>query len=191
MVMRIIPLKKGTTTADRTIKFLGGYFKFISKEAQGRLKFPCTPSMMLICTTANVINEDSDTDTELTEKDLGPRFMPRLLELMLLGFEAKDKTARYRVLQLVTDFIPQIPFSWYVRLNVAPGSLTIRYMDDFSKSLLSSLHDALLERIWDKEAAVRAQAATALSSLMQRSDPGNSSETLDALLDMLKCDESP
>lgn len=60
------------------------------------------------------MEDESENDKDLTEKDLGARFIPRLLEIMLMGFEAKDKTARYRVLQLVTEFIPQIPGTWYV-----------------------------------------------------------------------------
>jgi len=58
------------------------------------------------------MEEDSEETEEITEKNLGSRFIPRLLEIMLMGFEAKDKTARYRVLQLVTEFIPYIPASW-------------------------------------------------------------------------------
>lgn len=35
MVMRVLALKKGVPVAERTIKFLGGYLKFISRESQG------------------------------------------------------------------------------------------------------------------------------------------------------------
>ena len=35
MVMRVLALKKGVPVAERTIKFLGGYLKFISKDSQG------------------------------------------------------------------------------------------------------------------------------------------------------------
>jgi len=35
MIMRVIPLKKGTPVVERTIKFCSGYLKFISQESQG------------------------------------------------------------------------------------------------------------------------------------------------------------
>ena len=33
MVMRVLPLKKGTTVADRTVKFIAGYTKFITEKS--------------------------------------------------------------------------------------------------------------------------------------------------------------
>lgn len=32
MVMRILPVKKGTTVVDRLVKFIGGYVKFINEK---------------------------------------------------------------------------------------------------------------------------------------------------------------
>jgi len=56
---------------------------------------------------------------------------------------------------------------------------------------LSSLLDALLERIWDKEVSVRAQAAIALTSIMQRDIPTEGTDIMDTLLETLKFDEAP
>lgn len=33
MIMRVLPLKKGTSVADRTVKFIAGYTKFITEKS--------------------------------------------------------------------------------------------------------------------------------------------------------------
>ena len=40
MLIRILPIKKGTTVADRSIKFMAGYAKFITEKSTSCLYPP-------------------------------------------------------------------------------------------------------------------------------------------------------
>ncbi|KAI9431956.1 hypothetical protein H4582DRAFT_2062359 [Lactarius indigo] len=72
MVNRVLVVKKGTGVADRAVKFVAGYIKFLNaKAAEERLKQ----------------EEGEDNDDEST----ATRFTYRLLKHFLKGFEAKDK----------------------------------------------------------------------------------------------------
>ncbi|KAL1941783.1 hypothetical protein VTO73DRAFT_6783 [Trametes versicolor] len=87
MIMRVLPLKKGTSVADRTVKFIAGYTKFITeKNAEERKK--------------NNLDEDEDTIPE--------RFLSHLVHFLLKGCTAKDKVVRYRVIQCIADTISHL-----------------------------------------------------------------------------------
>ncbi|RDX45406.1 hypothetical protein OH76DRAFT_1420865 [Lentinus brumalis] len=84
MLLRVLPLKKGTPVADRSVKFMTGYAKFITEKAlEERQK--------------NGLDEDDDTTSE--------RFLSQLLSFLLDGCNAKDKIVRFRVCQCIADTI--------------------------------------------------------------------------------------
>ncbi|KAH8989792.1 nuclear condensing complex subunit [Lactarius hatsudake] len=85
-VNRVLVVKKGTGFADRAIKFVAGYIKFLNTK--GRLK--------------QEEGEDNDDGTTAT------RFTYRLLKYFLKGFEAKDKNVRYRVVCFVAEVISHL-----------------------------------------------------------------------------------
>ncbi|KAI9449685.1 nuclear condensing complex subunit [Lactarius psammicola] len=86
MVNRVLVVKKGTGVADRAVKFVAGYIKFLN--AKERLKQ----------------EEGGDNDDETT----ATRFTYRLLKHFLKGFEAKDKNVRYRVVCFVAEVISHL-----------------------------------------------------------------------------------
>ncbi|KAH9848970.1 nuclear condensing complex subunit [Lenzites betulinus] len=87
MLLRVLPLKKGTTVADRIVKFTAGYTKFITeKNMEDRKK--------------NDIDEDEDTTSE--------RFLSHLVNFLLKGCTAKDKVVRFRVIQCIADTITHL-----------------------------------------------------------------------------------
>ena len=53
-------------------------------------------------------NEDEDEDTPTS------RFIGRFIRCMLKGFEAKDKTVRYRVLQIIAETLSAMEAVEYV-----------------------------------------------------------------------------
>ncbi|KAF7354796.1 Chromosome condensation complex protein [Mycena sanguinolenta] len=84
MVARVIPAKKGVATADRVIKFIGGYVKYLNEKA------------------ADEREDDSDSDATDTTAS---RFTAKLLKFLLRGFQAKDKFVRYRVVCITGEMI--------------------------------------------------------------------------------------
>ncbi|KZT66150.1 hypothetical protein DAEQUDRAFT_730656 [Daedalea quercina L-15889] len=85
MLTRALPLKKGTTVADRVVKFLGGYARFINEKAV----------------------EDTKEKGE-EEETTASRFVSRILRFLLSGCVAKDKSVRYRVLQSIAEMISHL-----------------------------------------------------------------------------------
>ncbi|KAH9921582.1 nuclear condensing complex subunit [Amylocystis lapponica] len=84
MLARVLPLKKGTTVADRIVKFLAGYTKFINEKVADERK-------------TLELDDDDDTPTS--------RFVSRILKFLLSGCPAKDKNVRFRVIQCLADMI--------------------------------------------------------------------------------------
>ncbi|TFK48905.1 ARM repeat-containing protein [Heliocybe sulcata] len=90
MVGRLLPLKKGTTVADRMIKFVGGYVKFANEKAlEDRKK------------SGAGVHQDTETPAS--------RLAARLLRFLLRGFLAKDKHVRYRVVQTLSEVVQHMP----------------------------------------------------------------------------------
>ncbi|KAF9495093.1 hypothetical protein BDN71DRAFT_902125 [Pleurotus eryngii] len=146
LVVKSLALKKGVKQADNIAKFVGGYVKHANEKAS-ELK----------------IEDDEDADDDTTAS----RFTASLLGHLLEGFEAKDKTVRYRILQIITEMVAHLGELEYVALTAyvtrcsAPSSV-----DDYQK-----LHTALRARVNDRESSVRMQAIIALSRLVDSEDP--------------------
>ncbi|GJJ15062.1 hypothetical protein Clacol_009337 [Clathrus columnatus] len=150
MVNHILQSKKGVTFADRVVKFIGGYVKFINEKA-----------------TEEKTDDDDDEDTTAS------RFVARLLRHLLKGFLAKDKSVRYRVLQVVSEMIS--------------------HLGEIDDDVYTLLRTSLLERITDKEIPIRLQAAIALSKLAGAEDTddevdNDAPNALEVLIDILQYD---
>ncbi|GAA6000576.1 hypothetical protein JCM10207_004558 [Rhodosporidiobolus poonsookiae] len=139
MVVHPLGVKKGVEQGDRVIKFIAGFvgfaveFDFKQREQNGE--------------------DDEDEDD-------GPasRLVAQLLAFLLRGFQAKNKIARYRCVQLV--------------------ALMINSLGEIDDESYHTLKTALLERVRDKEASVRQHAVVALSKL-QDADEGAEDEDSD------------
>ncbi|KAJ7510357.1 nuclear condensing complex subunit [Mycena galericulata] len=153
MLARVLPVKKGVTTADRVVKFVGGYISFINERAA----------------------EDKDDSDDDPERDTtASRFTAKLLNLLLKGFQAKDKNVRYRVIALSSEVLIDL--------------------GEFDEEIHRRLREALLDRMHDKEAIVRVQVVIALSKLSGPYDspePGEDGPSISqVLLDTLSLDSS-
>ncbi|KAI0030500.1 nuclear condensing complex subunits [Vararia minispora EC-137] len=118
--------------------------------------------------------ETNETDDDDEDGTTASRFINRIIRHLTKGFGAKDKNVRYRCLQLIATMIS--------------------HLTSLEPELYDELREGLLERINDKEASVRAQAATILAKLCGAEDlddldpddrPAN-----EILLDMLAHDAS-
>ncbi|KAH9991933.1 nuclear condensing complex subunit [Russula vinacea] len=87
MVNRVLVVKKGISVADRIVKFVAGYIKFLNAKKAVKHE--------------GAVDDDDDETT-------ATRFTRRLLKHFLKGFEAKDKNVRYRVVCFVAEVISQL-----------------------------------------------------------------------------------
>ncbi|KAJ6493812.1 nuclear condensing complex subunit [Mycena vulgaris] len=88
MLSRVLPAKKAERGADRVVRFVGGYVKFLNEKAAEGPDQPDSDS------------EESDTTAS--------RFTAKLLKFLLKGFQSKDKVVRYRVVFIVTEMVADL-----------------------------------------------------------------------------------
>jgi condensin complex subunit 3 len=104
MVSRVLSVKKGASQADRIVRFVGGFTKFINEKSV--CHFAQYIFSMLISTLAAEQRKNQPRDDEDDDEDTPTsRFTARVLRFLLKGFPAKDKTVRYRVVHLVTEMV--------------------------------------------------------------------------------------
>ncbi|GLB42179.1 putative nuclear condensing complex subunits, C-term domain [Lyophyllum shimeji] len=165
MVNRVLVVKKGPATADRVVRFIGSYVRFMNERASAEMeKVRADP----LSSISAQLNEDTD-DTIVS------RFVTRLLKWLLQGFLAKNKTIRYRAVCMVSEMIS--------------------HLGEIDEETYNILRDCLMERICDKESLIRTHAVTALSKLIGSEDPNevDSGEKtiLEVLLDVISYDPAP
>ncbi|KAG2337723.1 hypothetical protein BDR05DRAFT_894747 [Suillus weaverae] len=152
ILCRAAAVKKGTSQGDRIVKFVGAYTKYINERA------------------AEVKKEDGEDDDD--DETTASRFVEKVLAFLLIGFEAKDKVARYRCVHFLAEMVA--------------------HLGEISEKLYTELRTALFERVHDKETFVRVQAVIALSKLCGSEDPSDVEEgeptALEILLETLSCD---
>ncbi|KAI6131286.1 nuclear condensing complex subunit [Pisolithus croceorrhizus] len=82
MVCRVLVIKKGASQAERVVKFVGTYTKYLNEKAVETKK-----------------EDEADGDDDDTTAS---RFVARLLKFLVNGFVAKDKIVRYRCMSNIT-----------------------------------------------------------------------------------------
>ncbi|KDQ54411.1 hypothetical protein JAAARDRAFT_60793 [Jaapia argillacea MUCL 33604] len=158
VVIRVCGCKKGTGVADRVVRFFGGYVKFLNEKG----------------TSLHIYNKPQDDEEDEDEETPSSRLISRLLKFFLKGFEAKDKTVRYRVAQFVAEMVS--------------------HLGELDEDIYTSLRTSLLARTHDKEPSVRVQAVIALSKLCATElitpDEDDEVNVLEVLLEVLSGDPS-
>ncbi|KAJ7090909.1 armadillo-type protein [Mycena belliarum] len=84
MLLPVLSAKKGATAADRVVRFIGGYIRWINDKAAEDM---------------HDRSEDEDSSTTAS------RFTARLLKFLLRGFQSKNKDVRYRILFIVAETV--------------------------------------------------------------------------------------
>ncbi|PFH49330.1 hypothetical protein AMATHDRAFT_76233 [Amanita thiersii Skay4041] len=97
MITRVLVVKKGPATADRVVKFVGAYVKFMNEKVLEE-KMPKSKASNSKSAAPN--SDDDDT--------IATRFTARLLKFLLQGFLAKNKVVRYRALFFVSELISHL-----------------------------------------------------------------------------------
>lgn len=150
----VCQVKKGLVVGDRCVKFVGGYIKFANERA------------------AELKGAQDDEDDEDDEDTPTSRFISRLLRFLLKGFQAKDKVARYRSVQI--------------------SAAVVSHLGEIDEDAYLALRAALLSRATsDRETYIRAQATVGLAKLSGAEDPNEASPTAaEVMLDILAHDTS-
>ncbi|SGY69030.1 BQ5605_C004g02943 [Microbotryum silenes-dioicae] len=154
-VVHPLGVKKGVEQADRIIKYIAGFVGFaVEHDFKQR--------------EAEAGEQDDDEDED------GPasRLVAQLLAFLLKGFQAKNKVARFRSVQLV--------------------ALMVNSLGEIDDDTYQLLKQALLERVRDKESTVRMQAVVALAKLQEADevdeDDDDELSVSDVLIDVLTHD---
>lgn len=88
MVSRVLVIKKGASQAERVVKFVGTYTKYLNEKAAETKK-----------------EDDNDGDDDDTTAS---RFVARLLKFLVNGFVAKDKIVRYRCVRILAEMVTHL-----------------------------------------------------------------------------------
>lgn len=89
MVCRVLVIKKGVSQAERIVKFIGTYTKYLNEKAAETKK-------------EDEADDDDDDDTTAS------RFVARLLKFLVNGFVAKDKVVRYRSVRILAEMVAHL-----------------------------------------------------------------------------------
>ncbi|KIM86130.1 hypothetical protein PILCRDRAFT_816668 [Piloderma croceum F 1598] len=109
MVNRILIVKKGPAVADRIVKFIGGYVKYMNEKVSEQIASGST-----VASTSSHVDVRSDDDTPAS------RFVARLLKWLFRGFLSKNKTVRFRSVSIVSEivsYLGEINEDMYVALR--------------------------------------------------------------------------
>ncbi|KAI5983442.1 hypothetical protein EDC04DRAFT_3008794, partial [Pisolithus marmoratus] len=189
MVCRVLVVKKGVSQAERIVKFVGTYTKYLNEK--GRSSQPSVP-VELFFTRASAADtkKEADDDGDDDDDTTSSRFVARLLKFLVNGFVAKDKIVRYRCVRILAEMVTHlgeiecVPMPFVLDINMT--SVTP------SEDVYMMLRAALIDRVHDKETNVRVQAVVALSKLCGSEDASDVNDdeptAIDVLLDTLACD---
>ncbi|KAF5386531.1 hypothetical protein D9757_005916 [Collybiopsis confluens] len=148
LLLRLLETKKGGS-GDRVVKFFAAFVRTLNEKA---LEDP--------------VHED-DIDEFNVAYTPAARFTERVVcKLLINGFSAKEKVARYRAVHLCSELV-----------------FSLGEIDD---KVYYDLRNKLLERINDKETSIRSQAAIALCKFYGIDEPTELKERkLDSLSELL------
>ncbi|KAG8831458.1 hypothetical protein FRC17_003121 [Serendipita sp. 399] len=109
MLYHVLPLKKGTTVADRIVRFIGSYTKYLAERTSDEQQ------------QAERKSDDEDT--------LAARFVDFQIRAFLRGFTSKDKIVRYRSVQLVAEIVTSLGEIDEDLYNILRRSILERVLD--------------------------------------------------------------
>ncbi|KAF7325645.1 hypothetical protein MKEN_00414400 [Mycena kentingensis (nom. inval.)] len=166
MVARVLVVKKGPPTVERTLKFIAHYVRFINEKTQEDKAKAAENDPTQSISARSV--EDEET--------LASVFVSALLEWIIQGFVAKNKVVRFQTVHLVAEMV--------------------MYLGEVDEETYTSLRENLIERATcDKESSIRAQAVSALSRLISSEDPNDVEEgeksILEVVLEIVVYDPAP
>lgn len=106
ILCRAAAVKKGTSQGDRIVKFVGAYTKYINERGTISARFAGFVSHLVI--VAEVKKEGDDNDDDDDDETTASRFVEKVLAFLLIGFEAKDKVARYRCVHFLAEMVAHL-----------------------------------------------------------------------------------
>ncbi|KAJ1674476.1 chromosome condensation complex Condensin, subunit G, partial [Spiromyces aspiralis] len=137
---KLLAVKKREPCVDRCMRFISAFVQLAyEKDIEYLEKRRPTQS------AADNSDIENNNDEEVVEETVFSRFIEFLICYLLRGFNAKEKMVRLRCCQLV--------------------AMTVTCLGEMDEELYLELVSKLSERVRDKEANIRVQAAVSLSKL--------------------------
>lgn len=124
----------------------------------------------------HAVEDDEDEDTFVS------RFVTRLLKWIMQGFLAKDKNVRYRSLFLVSEMVLWLGELEQVSSIFTPDCTAESFS---SMDLYEELRENLVQRLHDRETAIRVQCVVALARLSATEDPSELEQGEKSILELL------
>ncbi|CAI5758698.1 unnamed protein product [Candida verbasci] len=132
MLNRMLLLKKGDIYGDRIAKFISVFIRSLNQDEQERNNGKEKKG-----------EQDDDDDSEEELESPVTKFVESLINHLLRGIGSKDKSIRYRVVQLL--------------------SFMIDFISEIHEHIVHLLYNSLEERLQDKEFFIRIVATVAIS----------------------------
>ena len=118
MVARVLVVKKGPATADRIVKYVGSFVKFMNEKRESKLELVVLSLLDAILKSVNEAKSKAAStssastrnghEAEEDEETSTSRFVSRLLNWLLQGLVAKNKIVRYRCIQTIGEMIAHL-----------------------------------------------------------------------------------
>ncbi|KAI7867392.1 nuclear condensing complex subunit [Spinellus fusiger] len=145
-INKVLIIKKREPCADRIIRFMASFLQYTQQQDLKQSE-PSDESEEEEESGAEAEAEkekEAEVETE-AEETISSRFVEYFMRHLLKGLTAKNKIVRLRCCQMV--------------------ALSVNSLGEIDEDIYQELKRSLFERIKDKEASIRIQAATALSRL--------------------------
>ncbi|KAL6452908.1 YCG1 Condensin complex subunit 3 [Candida maltosa Xu316] len=182
LLSKVLPLKKGELAGDRIAKFCYSFVNSLIHDASEEQQ---QEEDNKVKKEEREDDEDEEDTEQHQEEEDTPRsiFVSYLIKYLLRGIEAKDKSVRYRVVQLLAYLV-----EFFTEIH--------------DNDTFEALYKLLDNRLEDKESVIRIHALVAMSHFQQfefkvESEDGETEETistaqiLEKIINCLQHDESP
>ncbi|EAZ62788.2 condensin complex subunit 3 [Scheffersomyces stipitis CBS 6054] len=179
LINKILPLKKGEKAADRIAKFCSAFVFSLTNDDILRKEEEKKKSQLDENVDENADDNAEDEDNPDEEDTYSTLFIQYLIHHLLRGIEARDKSVRYRVVQLL--------------------AYLVHHIGEINRDSFEALYTSLMKRLNDKEPIVRIQAIVAISKFQDFNLDGfeytsntriGSENVRDSLMNSLVTDEN-
>ncbi|KAG2735746.1 hypothetical protein G9P44_001960 [Scheffersomyces stipitis] len=179
LINKILPLKKGEKAADRIAKFCSAFVFSLTNDDILRKEEEKKKSQLDENVDEHADGNAEDEDNPDEEDTYSTLFIQYLIHHLLRGIEARDKSVRYRVVQLL--------------------AYLVHHIGEINRDSFEALYTSLMKRLNDKEPIVRIQAIVAISKFQDFNLDGfeytsntriGSANVRDSLMNSLVTDEN-
>ncbi|ORX55366.1 hypothetical protein BCR36DRAFT_347135 [Piromyces finnis] len=180
---KILVVKKGQITADRSLKFIVEFIKFSIKKENEKKEKKKEKKLEQLKNEEQMDVDIIDVDENEEDDTFTTRFVDSLFNYLLKGISSKNKVVRYRVCQLI--------------------ALSLDNLTEMDDEMYQNLTSNLRLRAIEKDANIRVHAGIALSRLLEDDEEDDNNDddgmdedekedsVMDILINMIQYDPNP